>query len=85
MKSKMWLVFFFVQAVGIVALHVRSDWPLILGVVLLFPGLPMLYLIPDIHRLLLIRNIYLTIAALFINAAVWHGVKLSICKLRKHG
>jgi len=82
MKHRMWLVFFCVQAVGIIALQQRPDWSLILGVLLLSPGLPAVYLVPGIHRLLLIRDIWLVLAALVINGAVWHGVALSIRKMR---
>ena len=82
MKSRMWLVFFCVQGVGILALRLGPDWSLILGVLLLSPGLPMVYLIPDFHKLLLIRDVWLTLAALTINTAFWQGVKLSLRKVR---
>jgi len=78
----MWPVFFGVQAAGVVALHLGPDWSLILGILLLSPGLPTLYLVPWIHKLLLIRDVWLVLAALVINAAVLHGVRLSIRKLR---
>ena len=85
MKSKMWLVFVCVQAVGIAALRLGPDWSLILGVLLLFPGLLALYLIPDIHKLLLVKDIWLTLAALVINTAAWQGLRVSIRKLKKRG
>ena len=81
----MWLVFSCVQAVGILALRLGPDWFLISGVLLLSPGLPMVYLIPGIHKLLLIRDVWLTLAALIINGAVWQGIRLSIRKLRRRG
>ena len=80
----MWPVFFCIQAAGIVALHLGPDWSLILGVLLLSPGLLAVYLVPSIHRLLLIRDVWLVLAALLINGAVWHGIQFSIRKLRTH-
>jgi hypothetical protein len=82
MRLRVWPVFFCVQAAGIVALHLGPDWSLILGVLLLSPGLPAVYLVPGFHRLLLIRDVWLVLAALIINGAVWHGIKLAIRKLR---
>jgi hypothetical protein len=82
MRFRMWPVFFCVQAAGIVALHLGPDWSLILGVLLLSPGLPAVYLVPDIHRLLLLRDVWLVLAGLIINGAVWHSIKLSIRKVR---
>lgn len=83
MKSKMWLAFLCVQGVGIVGLRLGPDWSLILGVLLLFPGLPALYLVPGIHKLFLIRNVWLTLAALVVNAGAWQGARLSIRRSRK--
>ncbi len=36
----MWMIFLCVQIVGILAMHLGPDWPLVLGVALLLPGLP---------------------------------------------
>jgi hypothetical protein len=83
MVSRMWLAFSCVQAIGVVALRLGNDWLLILGVLLSFPGLPGLYLNPDIHRLLLIKDIWLTLAAIAINAVAWQTVKISIRRLRR--
>jgi hypothetical protein len=82
MKLRMWPVFFCVQAVGAAALHLGPDWSLILGILLLSPGLPAVYLVPDIHRLLLIRDVWLVLVALLINGAVWLAISVSIRKLR---
>jgi len=83
MGRRMWLVFVCVQAVGIATLHLGPDWSLIAGVLLLSPGLPAVYLVPGIHKLLLIRDVWLVLAALVINGAFWYGTKVSLCKLRR--
>jgi hypothetical protein len=82
MRFRLWPVFFGVQTAGIVALHLGPDWSMILGVLLLSPGLPAVYLVPSIHRLLLIRDVWLVLAALIINGTAWHGIKLAIRKSR---
>jgi hypothetical protein len=82
MGRRMWPVFFCVQGVGIAALHLGPDWSLMVGVLLLSPGLPAVYLVPEFHRLLLIRDVWLVLAALVINGAVWHGIRLSLRRLR---
>jgi hypothetical protein len=82
MKSMMWVFFVCVQAAGVFALNQRPDSVLIFGVMLLFPGLPALYLISDVHRHFMIRDLWLTFAALIINAAVWQVTTLFIQKVR---
>jgi hypothetical protein len=72
-KLKNWLIFVCTQTAGVVAMHLGHDWSLILGVLLLVPGIPALYLFSGIHRLIMIGDFRLAVAGILINAGVWCG------------
>lgn len=82
MTRKVWLIFLCVQIAGVVAMHLGPDWALVLGVVLLLPGLPGIYMSFGIHKLILIGDVRLAFAAVLVNAAIWQGVTLAIHRLR---
>jgi hypothetical protein len=84
MRPKMWVIFLCIQIAGILAMHLGSDWSLVLGVGLLLPGLPGLYLFSGIHRLILIGDVRLALAAVAINAAVWQSIAVFARRLKKH-
>jgi hypothetical protein len=84
MKPKTWLIFLCIQIAGFLAIHLGSDWSLVLGVGLLLPGLPGLYLFSGIHRLILIGDVRLALLAVAINAAVWQSIAVFARKLKKH-
>ena len=65
---KTWLIFAGVQTAGVVAMHLGHDWSLILGVLLLVPGIPALYMFSGIHRLIMIADFWLAVAGILINA-----------------
>jgi len=83
MTTKLWRAFLGVQAAGVVAMHIGADWLLVLGVVLLLPGLPGLYMSFGIHKLALIGDFRLALVAIAINAAVWQGTAIAIRRLKK--
>jgi hypothetical protein len=83
MKFKTWLIFFCVQATGIAAVHLGPDWSLIAGVALLLPGLLSLYTSFGIHKVILIGDVRLTLAAVAINAVAWYGVAVCVRRLKK--
>ncbi len=85
MKPKMWLIFVCTQVAGVTAMHFGPDWWLVLGVALLLPGLPGLYLFSGIHRLILIGDLRLALTAVAINAAVWQSTAVVVHKLKKRG
>jgi len=79
----MWMIFLCIQIAGILAMHLGPDWSLVLGVALLLPGLPGLYLSFGIHRLILIGDVRLGLAAVAINAAVWEDIAIVVRQLKK--
>jgi hypothetical protein len=72
-KLKMWPIFVCIQTAGVVAIHSGHDWSLVLGVLLLAPGIPVLYVFSGIHRLIMIGDFRLAVAGILINAGVWWG------------
>ncbi len=64
-------------------MHLGPDWSLVLGVALLLPGLPGLYLSFGIHRLILIGDVRLAFAAVAINAVAWQTVAVLVRRLKK--
>lgn len=79
-KLKTWLIFVCVQTAGVVAMHLGHDWLLILGVLLLVPGIPALYMFSGIHRLIMIGDFRLAVAGILINVGVW-WVSASVLRL----
>ena len=80
---KTWLIFVCIQTAGVVAMHLGYDWSLILGVLLLVPGIPALYMFSGIHRLIMIGDFRLAVAGILINAGVWWGSASILRWLRK--
>jgi hypothetical protein len=62
---------------GAAAMRLGLGWLLVLGVVLLIPGVPGIYLSFGIHRLILIGDVRLTIVGVLINAVVWHVIAVA--------
>ncbi len=82
-KLKTWLIFVCIQTAGVLAMHLGHDWSLVLGVLLLVPGIPALYMFSGIHRRIMIGDFRLAVRGILINAGVWWGSASILHWLRK--